>query len=182
MIEPDTIFRSEAVEFHARGRDKTGGVVRLGAPWLARLFWLTVVLVAGGLVALWTVRVEERASGAALLDPGTGSVTALLPAAAAQDLSQSQGLTLALPGGGQVRVDVTQTRAADDAAIRQAGLRPMSQPGILLTGHVPPDSVPATAEESAVATTASVVIRSERLVDVLGRQFRGMLGQSGVQP
>lgn len=183
MIEPETIFRREAVEFHARGRDRAGGVVRLGAPWLPRLFWLTVVLLVGGLVTLWTVRVQEHATGTALVDARTGSVTALLPAGAAPELADSRGLTVTMPRGGQdVRVDVTQAQPADDAAIRRAGLQPLAQPGILLTGHLAAGAPSSASGGTAVPTTATVVLRSERLVDVLARQFRGMLGQSGGRP
>jgi hypothetical protein len=57
----------------------------------------------------------------------------------------------------------------------------LSQPGIILTGRLagPPSSGPA-ATEGTVRGSASTVLRSERLVDLLVRQFRALL--SGGEP
>ena len=67
---------------------------------------------------------------------------------------------------------------ADAAAIRAAGLAPLSQPAILVTGRLAPGSAAASAErEPPLRTEVTVVLRSESLADVLARQFRAMLGQ-----
>ena len=175
----DTIFRPEAVEHRARGRDTARGVVRLGAPWLTWLYLLTLALVAAGVVCLFTVHVEQRVTGPAVVDRSTGAVTALLPAASAPDLTESQGLTLTLPGGGDrpLTVDVRHVTAADAAQIRDAGLEPLAQPGILLSGSA--DG--AAGGQGTVRTTATVGLGDERLVDALGRQFQAMLGHREAQ-
>jgi hypothetical protein len=182
MSQQEMIFRREALDSWARGQKRAGGVVRLGGPWLSWLFWLTLVLLAAAALSLWAIRTEERTSGPAVVDPGTGSVTVLLPAASAVDLPSSRGLTVELPltSSRSVPVQVMDVQPADDRAVRRAGLRPLSQPGILLTGRLqsPPD-LGAALQDGPVQTRGTVVLRSERLVDLLARQFSRMLGETG---
>ncbi len=178
MNSPEALFRREALESWSRGRDRAGAVVRLSSPWRAWLYRLTIVLVLAGCAALWIPTTEEQATGPAVVDPATGSVTALLPAASAPGLPRSQGLRVDLPGDGRgpVPVDGVHARQADDAALRRTGLRPPSQPAILLTGRL---RAPFRGSASPVATVhadASVLLRSERVVDLLARQFGTLLG------
>jgi hypothetical protein len=172
----ETIFRREAVEEHVRGRDAAGGRVRLGARWLSWTYLLTLALVLAGVAALWLVRVEETVSGPAVVDGRTGAVTALLPAAAAPDLTRSSRLTVTLPGdGGQrLHVDVQHIAPADAAEVGRSGLDPLGQPGILLTGSIA--RVGSAADAGSHPATARVVLGDDRLADVLGRQFGAMLG------
>jgi hypothetical protein len=173
----ETIFRPEAVEDHARARDTAGGTVRLGARWLNWTYLLTLALVAAGVAALWLVRVEQSVTGPAVVDGRTGAVTALLPAAAAPDLTGSSEVTVTLPGdGGQRRhVDVRHLAPADAAEIRRSGLDPLGQPGILLTGSI--GQAGSGADARPLPATARVVLGDDRLADVLARQFRAMLGR-----
>lgn len=172
------IFRSEALEFRARGRDTPGGVVRLGGGRIRWAYRLTIVLVAAAVAGLWLIRTDETSSGPAVVDGRTGTVAALLPAAIGPDLASSQGLTVALPGGRSVRVSVRYAQLADGTAIRKAGLVPTAQPAILVTGRLYPGTPAGPAAQDAhLQTQASVVLRSESLADVLARQFHVMLSQ-----
>lgn len=183
MSSPETIFRQEALESWVRGRERAGGVVRLGSRWRTCLYRLTIVLVLAGILGLWLVRTDEQVTGPAVVDPRTGSVTVLLPAASAPDLARSRGLRVDISGDGAGAVPVLTVRAqqADDAAVRAAGLPPLSQPGILLTGRLRTARPASVAAGRTVPATASVVLRSERLLDLLDRQFGALLGH-GKEP
>jgi hypothetical protein len=180
MTSGNTIFRQEALEFQARGRTSTGTVLRLGRPWLRVLSWLTAALVLAGLVALWTVRTAERATGPALVSRD-GSVVAVLPLAVAPQLPQARGLTVRLPHGKPLQVTVRRAQPADGTTIARAGLASRDDSGILLHGTLASMSAASRLPGTHVHGRAVVVLRSERLVDVLSRQFREMLGDRGAQ-
>lgn len=174
----DSIFRREALEFRARGRDTAGGVVRLGPWWVRWSYRLALVAVVASLASLWLIRTDESASGPAVIDGRTGTVAALLPAAAGPELAGSPRLTVALPSGRSVEVSIRHEQLASDAAARKAGLAPPAQPAILVTGQLAegPPARPA-ARDTRLPANASVVLRSESLAGVLARQFRTMLSQ-----
>jgi hypothetical protein len=174
-IDADTIFRQEALEFQARGRDSRGGVVRLGTRWIRWGYRITVLLLAAAVATTWVIHTDESASGPAVVDGRTGAVTVLLPAAAAPDLPGSRGLTVTLPGGHPVRVTGLHAQLASDSSIRRAGLVPPAQPAILVTGRLSPGA--SSARDAHLRAQATVVLRSESLADVLGRQLHVMLGQ-----
>jgi len=173
-FDPDAIFRDEALEFRARGRDVPGGLVRLGSHWLTWAYRVTLVLLAAAIVSMWVIRTSESTSGPVALDGRTGMVAALLPAAAGADLTGSSGFTLVLPGGRELQVTGLHAVLADDAAIRDAGFQPLKQPAILVTGQFDQGGAPGGAP---LRTQATVVLRSETVADVLARQFGTMLGQ-----
>lgn len=183
-VDPDTIFRREALEFRARGHDTHGGVVRLGSRWIRWAYRVTVAVLAAAIAGTLVIHTDESASGPAVVNGRTGTVAALLPAAAGPDLASSRGITVVLPGGQSVRVTGLHAQLADGAAIRRAGLVPPTQPAILVTGRLSPGGPggpgrpgrPA-AEAAHLRTEISVVLRSETLASVLARQFRSMLGQ-----
>jgi hypothetical protein len=181
MTDQEGIFRREAVELHARGKDDTNGVVRIGRPWLARLYVVTVLLFVTGLVALWVVPIQETASGPAVIDAGTGSVVALVPAGTAPDLDRAQELRVEVPGRDDaVTVEVSRAAPADDAAIRRAGMEPPAQGGgILLSGRLSDASALRPATEGGIfRVRATLLLRSEPLAGLLGRQVRTMFGDS----
>jgi hypothetical protein len=178
---PEAIFRREALEFRARGRDTPGGVVRLGARWIHWAYRMMLVLVVVAVAGLWMIRTDESTSGAAVVNGRTGTVTVLLPAVAGPDLSSARGLTVTLPGGRSVRVTGLHAQLADGTAIRKAGLAPLAQPAILVTGQLNPGAAASVAQDAHLRTQASVVLRSESLADVLARQFSAMLG-TGTAP
>jgi hypothetical protein len=169
------IFRREALEFRVRGRRTPGGVVRLGARWIHWTYRMLCVLVLVAVAAVWVIHTDENASGPAIVDGRTSTVAFLLPAVVGPDLASSQKFTMALPGGGSVGIRGLQAQLADDATIRKAGLVPLTQPAILVTGRLTPGAGAASILRDAhVRTQASVVLRSESLADLLGRQFRAM--------
>jgi hypothetical protein len=174
-IDPAAIFRDEALEFRARGRDVPGGLVRLGSRWLTWAYRVTLVLLAAAIASMWVIRTSESTSGQVAVDGRTGMVAALLPAAAGADLTGSSGFTLVLPGGRELRVTDLHAVLADDAAIRNAGFQPLKQPAILVTGQL--DHGAAATRGAPLWTQATVVLRSETVADVLARQFGTMLGQ-----
>jgi hypothetical protein len=119
------------------------------------------------------------------VDTRTGSVVALLPAGTAPELSGSAGLRVGLPGqpGRMVPVEVRSAAPADDETIRAAGLDPLSQGGLLLSGRIR-DAAPERpgGQPARIEVPATVVLRSERLADVLGRQVGQMLASSEAGP
>ena len=173
-IDPGAIFRDEALEFRARGRDAPGGLVRLGSHWLTWAYRVTLVLLAAAIASMWVIRTSESTSGPVAVDGRTGMVAALLPAAAGAGLTGSSGFTLVLPGGRELRVTGLHAVLADDAAIRNAGFQPLKQPAILVTGQFDQGAAPGG---TPLRTQATVVLRSETVADVLARQFGTMLGQ-----
>ena len=171
----EAIFRREALEFRVRGRRTPGGVVRLGARWIHWTYRMLCLLVLVAVAALWVIHTDENASGPAIVDGRTSTVAFLLPAVVGPDLASSQKFTVALPGGGSAGIRGLQAQLADDATIRKAGLAPLTQPAILVTGRLTPGAGAASVlQDARVRTQASVVLRSESLADLLGRQFRAM--------
>jgi hypothetical protein len=185
MTDHNAIFRQEALEFRAGGRSTPGGVVRLGAWWLRWGYRVTLLLVAAAIASLWIIPIGERTSGPAVVDGRTGTVAALLPAVADAELRNSHGLMIAVPGrdSSSARVTVLHAQLATDAVTRKAGLVPMTQPAILLTGKLNPGALrgPVTGA-SRLHSTVSVLLRTESLASVLARQFGTMLGHSQGQP
>jgi hypothetical protein len=173
------IFRQEALEFRARGRDASAGVVRLGVRWIPWAYRLTLVLLVAVIASLWLVRTDERTSGPAVVDARTGKVAVLLPVAAGPDLASSRTFTVALPGGRSVRVSDLHAQLANGATVRSAGLTPAAQPAIVVTGRIAPARGPVrnTPAETPLHAQASVVLRTETLAAVLARQFNAMLGR-----
>jgi hypothetical protein len=178
----EAIFRKEALEFRVRGRNTPGGIVRLGARWIHWTYRTLAVLVLVAVAAMWIIRTDESASGPAIVDGRTGTVAFLLPAVVGPDLASSQKFTVTLPGGGSVGISGLRAQLADDAAIRKARLVPLDQPAILVTARLNPGAGAASVlRDEHVRTQASVMLRSESLADLLGRQFRAMFS-SGSAP
>lgn len=178
----EAIFRREALEFRVRGRDTPGGVVRLGVRWIRWAYRMTLVLVVVAVASLWVIHTDESSTGPAIIDGRTGTVVLLLPAAAAPDLPSSRELIVTLPGGRSVRISGLHVQLTSNTAIRQAGLVPLTQPAILVTGQLSPGvGAVSVARDAHVQTQASVVLRSESLAGLLARQFHAMLG-SGTTP
>ncbi|MBV9093175.1 MAG: hypothetical protein JO132_04775 [Streptosporangiaceae bacterium] len=176
---PEAIFRPEALEFRVRGRDSAGSVVRLGARWVRWAYRMALALLVVAVLGMWVVHTDESASGPAVVDGRTGTVALVLPAVVGPELAGSRDFTVALPGGRSAGIVGLQARLADGAAISKAGLVPPAQPAILVTGRL--SVATAVAPVGRIRTQASVVLRSESLADVLGRQFGAMLSQGTAQ-
>jgi hypothetical protein len=141
------------------------------------------LLIVAAVASTWLIRTDESTLGPAVVDGRTGTVAALLPAVVGPDLPSSRGLTVTLPGGRSVRVSVLHAQLADATSIRKAGLAPMTQPAILLTGRLEQGALTGSAaQDGHLHTQASVVLSSEPLADVLARQFGGMIGHGGAGP
>jgi hypothetical protein len=139
---------------------------------------MLALVVAGG-TALWVLRTDEHATGPALVDARSRSVVALLPSIVGPELPQAEGLTVRLPSGASVPVTVLAAQPADATLIRRAGLDSTEESGILLRGRLA--STGSGSADGRLPARAVVVLRSERVVDVLTRQFRVMLGDKGAQ-
>ncbi len=174
-IDPDAIFREEALEFRARGRDVPGGVVRLGSQWLTWAYRVTLVLLAAAIASMWVIRTSESTTGPVAVDGRTGLVAILIPAAAGTDLTSSQNLTVVLPDGRSLGVTGLHAVLAGAAAIERAGFTPLKQPAILVTGQA--DQAGPGKPATTLRTQATVILRSETIAGVLARQFDAMLGQ-----
>jgi hypothetical protein len=175
---PEAIFRLEALEFRTGGHDVPGRVVRLGSRWIRWTYRATLILVLAAVASTWFIRTGETTTGPAVVEGVT--VTALLPAVVAPDLAHAQELTVTLPDGQPARVSGLRVQLAGAAAIRAAGLTPLSQPAILVTGRLVPGSSARSAgqrPQSWLRTQTSVVLRSESVAGVLARQFGAMLGR-----
>jgi hypothetical protein len=172
----EAIFRKEALEFRVRGRNTPGGVVRLGARWIHWTYRMLFVLVLLAVAAMWIIHTNESASGPAIVHGRAGTVAFLLPAEVGPDLASSQKFTVTLPGRGSVGIRGLRAKLADAATIRKAGLVPLNEPAILVTGQLNPGAGAASVlQDARLRTQASVVMRSESLADLLGRQFQAML-------
>ena len=177
----EAIFRREALEFRVRGRDTPSGVVRLGARWIHWTYRMALVLVVA-VAGLWVAHTDESASGPVLIDARAGTATLLLPAVAGPDLASARELTVGLPGGRSVAISGLHAQLANDAAVSKAGLAPLAEPAILVTGRLNPGAAAASVAQGAqLRTQASVVLRSESLAGLLARQFHAMLG-NGAAP
>jgi hypothetical protein len=171
-IDPDAIFREEALEFRARGRDVPGSVVRLGSHWLSWAYRVTLVLLGVAIASMWVIRTSESTTGPVAVDGRTGLVAILIPAAAGPDLTGSQNLTVVLSDRRSLRVTGLHAVLAADAAIKNAGFTPLKQPAILVTGQAN-----QAGPGKTLHAQATVILRSETVADVLARQFNAMLGQ-----
>jgi hypothetical protein len=185
MTERDSLFRQEALEFHARGDESSGGVLRLGAPWLRWSYRFLLVLVAAGAVLAWLVRTEESTTGPAVVDMDSGKFSALVPAAAAPELSSARSVRLEFADAkGSVVVNVRQAAPARQSAIRRAGLPPQEQPAILLSGRLRRGAATGGSPSDASRLHARMVVllRPAPVGEIVIRQFRRMLGAGGDGP
>jgi hypothetical protein len=179
MTERDRLFRQEALEFRARGDETSGGVVRLGAPWLRWSYRILLLLAAGGAVLAWLLPTDESTTGPAVVDMRSGTFAALLPAASGPELSGARTVRLELPDGTRpVVVKVRHAAPARPAAIRRAGLPQQDQPAILLSGRLSRGAATGgwTGDGSPLHARIVVILRSASIGGVVIRQFKRMLG------
>jgi len=156
-------------------------VVRLGDPWLTKCYRLTLVLIAAGVVLAGIAKTSEYSFGRAVVAMPSGRFAALLPVTVAPDLSAAREFRIALPGRGwqPVRVIAVTARLATSGAVRRAGLRPPSQPSILLTGRlVLTAPAGAPGRPGKMATTMALGLRSERFASMLSAELAVILGDS----
>ena len=179
MTDRRSIFRQEALDAWARGRDAPGGVLRVGSRWVRWSYWLLLALVVAGLSVAWTTRTDESVTGPALVKGRDGSFVALLPAAADLNGARTVRIELdGLPGRSRLPATVLGARPADERSLARVGLRPSGQPAILVTGLlVAPSGVASAPAATGLDARATVVVRRERVLTLFLRQLEGMLAR-----
>jgi hypothetical protein len=181
MTQRPSLFRQEALEFHA-DRSRPGGVLRIDPPWTGWLYWIALALLVAGVAVIAMARTSETTSGPALIDVREWTFVALVPGAASPDLQRGQLVRLQVDdqGGQPLAARVLRAEAADQAGIRRAGFPASSQPAMLVTGVLTPHAVVAPLLSSPrLEGQAVVVLRSQRILNLLLEQLRGTLGGGG---
>jgi hypothetical protein len=181
MTRPSGLFRQEALEFHA-GQPRPGGVLRVDAAWTRWSYWLVLALLVAGVIVTATAQTSETTSGPALVDVGERTFVALVPDAAATDVRPGQLVRLDVQGlaGPPVAAQTVKAEVADQADIRRAGFPSSSEPAVLVTGTLAPDSdVASLPSGSRQEAQAVVVLGSRRLLDLFLGQLQGTLGEGG---
>jgi len=182
----ESLFRQEAVEFHARGREAVSGVLRLDPRWLRRSYWLTLAVVIAGLALGVVARTDATTTGPAVVDGRAGTFAALLPATVASQLEDARSLRLRIAerGGGPPWSGVlTRVQPAEPAPVRRAGLDQPREPAMLVTGRLlgaVGRSAPLPGQ-AGLDGRVTIVLRSERIASVFGDRLRGMFG-AGEEP
>ena len=181
MTDRRSIFRQEALDAWARGRDAPGGVLRVGSRWVRWSYWLLLALVVAGLSVAWTTRTDQSVTGPALVKGRDGSFVALLPAVAGDDLDGTRTVRIeldGLPDRPRLAAKLLGARPADEGSLARVGLRPSGQPAILVTGLlVAPSGVASAPAATGLDARATVVVRRERVLTLFLRQLEGMLAR-----
>ena len=172
MTERPSLFRQEALEFQAS--QPQGGVLRIDHRWTRWTYWLVLALLVAGVIVTATAHTSETTSGPALIDVPERTFVALVPSAAAPELQPGQTVRLDVQGleGPPLAARALKAEVADQAAIRRAGFPSSSQPAVLVTGVLGPHAdVGALPSSPRPEGRAVVVLRSERILDMLLRQL-----------
>jgi len=178
MSEPDSIFRPEALEFRARGRETPGGVLRLRPRWLRASYWLLLAFVLAGALLAAVVRAPASSTGPAVVDARDGTFSALVPAAAAPELPRARSAYVEVPGG-RVAIEVRASQLVQADGVSRGGLPAATQPSILLSGRVVSRPRDGLGRGSRIAGQITVVLAGRALGGMLVRQFDSMLGGAG---
>ena len=181
MTERPSLFRQEALEFHA-GRPLEDPVLRIDPVWTRWSYWMVLALVVAGVVISATVRTSETTSGPALINVQERTFVAVIPVAASPNLQRGQLVRLELnaPEGQALAARVLKAEVADPASVLRAGFASSSGPAMLLTGVLTPDADVATLPSSQRHEGWAVVaLGSQRILDLFLRQLSGTLGEGG---
>jgi hypothetical protein len=180
MTERPSLFRREALEFQAS--QPQGGVLRIDPRWTRWTYWLVLALLVAGVIVTATAHTSETTSGPALIDLQERTFVALVPGAASPELQPGQTVRLDVQAleGPPLAARALKAEVADRAAIRRAGFPSSSQPAVLVTGVLGPRAdVGALPSSPRHGGRAVVVLRSQRILDLLLRQLQGTLGKGG---
>jgi hypothetical protein len=180
MTDRPSLFRQEALDSWASGRDAAGDVLRLGSRWVRWSYWLLLALALAGGIAGWATRTDASVTGPAVVNGQDRSFAALLPAVPGQELQGARSVRVelhGLPDRSGLPATLLPAERADEALVVRAGLRPSAQPAILVTGLI--DRRPGTPMPAATGLDgqATVVVRRERVLQLLLRQLEGMVGR-----
>jgi hypothetical protein len=158
---PEQVFRQEALDHHASSPGPAG-LLRLHLPWVRWLYrGLVVAVLMGGAVA-YGIRVDERASGPAVVATGGETFAALLPVATTEMVEPGTALRIRLQGG-EVAGRAQTVETVDGAQARRAGFSASAGSHLLVRGVL--DRPVAGA--SPGAGQADVRFGSRRLLSVL---------------
>jgi hypothetical protein len=176
MSEPSSIFRTEALEHRARGRETPGGMLRLRPRWLRLSFWMLIALLVAGVILATAVHASTSSTGPAVVDARGATFSALLPAAAGRELRGARSAYVDVPDG-RVAIKVLAARLVQPDGISRGGLPPAAQASILLSGRV--TSGAATRHRapgaSRVAGRITVVLQKKTLGGMLVGELEDML-------
>lgn len=180
MTVPSGLFRQEALEFHT-GQQRPDGILRVDSPWTRWAYWIVLTLLVAGVILSATAHTSETTSGPAMIDVRERTFVALVPNAASPDLHRGQLVHLYVQGleGRPLVARAHKDEVADQAAIRQAGFSPSSQPAVLVTGLLAPDTDLASLPSPPPEGRAVVILRSQRILGLFLRQLQGTLGKDG---
>jgi hypothetical protein len=176
------LFRREAIEAHATGPAHGRAEIPLGRRWIRLSYWAILALLLAGVLASILVRVDERTAGPAVVETRGLGFTALLPAAAAADISGARSLAIELTSaatGTRLAVARARVAAATPAAIKRAGLHGGDGQWVLVSGRLAPRRGGPPLRHAKVPARLVVVVASESLAQVLARQVRTAVGGSG---
>lgn len=172
MTERPSLFRQEALEFHA-GQPPLGGVLRIDPPWTRWLYWIVLAVVVAGVGVTATARTSETTSGPALINAPDRTFVALVPAAASPDLRRGQFVRLQADGPERrpLAARVLRAEVTDQAGVRRAGFAPSAQPAVLVTGVLEPHADVASLHSSPRHEgRAVVVLGSQRILNLFLRR------------
>jgi hypothetical protein len=175
------IFRPEAIDAHARGREDTPADLLIGRRWIRWSYWVILVAVALGGLAASRIGTNETVTGPAVLQAHGRTFSALLPAVAAPDLGSAESLVLEVPGPGPSKLSVARARLrpATPAAVKAAGLSVGAGQSVLLVGTtVRNDARRLGSRSGGVHGRLLVVLRKETLAELMARQVRRIVGAS----
>lgn len=182
MTMPTDLFRREALEYWSR-QQGPGSLLRVSVRWVRWLYWAVLALVVAGLALTFLVRIDQTASGPALVDPQQRTFVAALPAAA-PDLQSGRSLRLdvSTPEGTRVVTGTAQhVRPAEDADVERAGFHSFPSPAVLVTGMLAPGTPTPTGTpgEAPLPGRAVVSLGSQQAFSLFVRGFDGTSGGGG---
>jgi hypothetical protein len=180
MTMSTDLFRREALEYWTR-QQGPGALLRVGVPWVRRLYWVVLALAAGGLALAFLVRIDLTTSGPALVDPQQQTFVAAVPAAGVSDLQQGRSLRIEVdtPTGTQTVTGTAQrVEAAEDAGVTNAGFRSFPPHAVLVTGALVPGTTAPTTSPSPSRLTgrATVTLGSQQAFSLFVHGFHGARG------
>jgi hypothetical protein len=180
-MQPESIFRPEAIEHHQRGRGP-GELIRLSPVWTTWAFWLLLMLFSGLIAASVLTTLGEDVEATAVIDRD-GSVAALFPATYSDDLEVGGEMDLELEGV-QSPVQVTIERIGPPIAPGSSEGLPgfaaslaaaQSQSSIPVEASLPDDVAEAGAES---ATGTAIVHIEDRLLFAIVPGLRNLLASN----
>lgn len=163
MSDPEPFFRQEALDHHV-APPGPGGVLDLERRWVRWLGRGLVAAVVAGAAAASTIRVDQRATGAAVVAGDGRAFRALLPAAVSGEVEPGTRLRLRV-GGDHLTGRADEVETVDAARARDAGFDAGPGGHVLVSGHLEPGAGPTV--QAGAAGRADILLGSSRLISVM---------------